>query len=249
MRTPVSITTAIALVAATGCARPEAGPAARSVCEPGGAGVGRAIPADTGRAMPGGADSTLPAGGGRATPADASGAASMAASGGAPSGADGEVPDGSGDGMPADGTSCGASAPSPVPRGVPSARVVRVVDGDTLVLALGGRPVRVRLIGLDAPETWVRHDCFGVQASRALRRLAPPGAVVRVVGDRRPYDRYGRRLLYVWTARGRFVEEELVRGGFARALPIPPNTRHAALLRAAELAARRTGAGLWRACA
>lgn len=134
------------------------------------------------------------------------------------------------------------------PSGAERARVVRTVDGDTLVLLLGGRRVRSRLIGLDAPETWLRHDCFGAEASRALRRLAPPGAVVRVAGDLESYDRYGRRLLYLWTARGHFVDEELVRGGFARAMPIPPNTRRAAMLRAAEAAAHCSGAGLWTAC-
>lgn len=134
------------------------------------------------------------------------------------------------------------------PRGAPRARVVRTVDGDTIVLRLRGRRLRVRLIGLDAPETWARHDCYGAEASRALRRLTPPGSVVRVAGDREPYDRYGRRLFYVWTAQGRFVDEELVRLGFARALTIPPDTRHAARLRAAEAVARRSGAGLWTAC-
>ncbi|MEV5704645.1 thermonuclease family protein [Actinoallomurus sp. NPDC052274] len=126
--------------------------------------------------------------------------------------------------------------------------MLRVVDGDTLVLRIGGRSRRVRLIGVDAPETWARHDCFGVEASRALRRLAPVGAEMRVVSDREPYDRFGRRLLHLWTSRGRLVAAELVRSGFARALVISPNTRYAAVLGAAEAAARRAGAGLWGAC-
>jgi micrococcal nuclease len=126
--------------------------------------------------------------------------------------------------------------------------VVRVVDGDTIIVRIRGRPERVRLIGVDAPETWLRHDCFGAEATRALRRLVPPGSSVRAVGDVAPYDRYRRRLLYLWTSRGEFVEAVLVRGGFARAMAVPPDTSRAEFLREVEDTAKRTGAGLWRAC-
>jgi micrococcal nuclease len=122
--------------------------------------------------------------------------------------------------------------------------VVRVIDGDTLVLHGMGR---VRLIGLDAPETWLRHDCFGTEATQALRRLTPPGSPVDTAGDVEPRDRYGRRLLYLWTSAGVFVNATLVRKGFARAMTMPPNTSHAAVIYAAEETARRTRAGVWRA--
>jgi micrococcal nuclease len=122
--------------------------------------------------------------------------------------------------------------------------VVRVIDGDTLVLHGMGR---VRLIGLDAPETWLRHDRFGAEATQALRRLTPPGSPVHTTGDVEPRDRYGRRLLYLWTSGGVFVNATLVRQGFARAMVIPPNTSHATVIHAAEETARRTRAGIWRA--
>ncbi|GLY83658.1 thermonuclease family protein [Actinoallomurus iriomotensis] len=124
-----------------------------------------------------------------------------------------------------------------------TAVVTRVVDGDTLIVRGQGR---VRLIGVDAPETWRRHDCFGAEATRELRRLTPPGRAVRVAGDVRPQDRYGRRLFYVWTSRGVFVNAALVRAGFARALPVPPDTGRAGVLRDAEETARRGHAGMWR---
>lgn len=123
------------------------------------------------------------------------------------------------------------------------ALVVRVVDGDTLILRGQGR---VRLIGVDAPETWLRHDCFGEEASRALARLTPPGSRVRVAGDAEPRDRYGRRLLYLWTLDGVFVNTELVRTGYARAMPVPPDTAAAPTIDAAEQAARRSRTGIWR---
>ncbi|MCO5996109.1 thermonuclease family protein [Actinoallomurus rhizosphaericola] len=141
----------------------------------------------------------------------------------------------------------GGGGPGP-PHDARSARVVRVVDGDTLLLRIDGRSRRVRLIGVDAPETWARHDCFGAEATRALRRLTPAGAEVRVAGDRAPDDRFGRLLLHLWTSRGGLVAASLVRNGFARALVVPPDTRYAAVLGAAEAAARRAGVGLWGAC-
>lgn len=141
----------------------------------------------------------------------------------------------------------GGTGPGPPP-GAWTARVSRVVDGDTLILRVGGRSRRVRLIGVDAPETWSRHECFGAEATRALRRLTPAGAEVRVAADREPYDRFGRRLLHLWTGRGALVAASLVRNGFARAAAVPPDTRYAAVLGDAEAAARRAGAGLWGAC-
>jgi micrococcal nuclease len=118
-----------------------------------------------------------------------------------------------------------------------------VIDGDTLILRGVGR---VRLIGVDAPETWLRHDCQGEEATRALRRLTPPGSPVRTAGDAERRDHYGRRLLYVWTSAGEFVNVTLVRKGLARAMPIPPDTTYAPLIHAAEDTARHRRAGIWR---
>jgi endonuclease YncB( thermonuclease family) len=129
-----------------------------------------------------------------------------------------------------------------------TATVVRVVDGDTVILRISGRRERVRLIGVDAPETWLRHDCFGVEATRALRRLAPPGSAVRAAPDVELRDHYGRLLLYLWTRDGTFVNATMVRTGYARTLLIPPNLSRATTLREAQRTAHHTHTGLWRAC-
>lgn len=141
-------------------------------------------------------------------------------------------------------------------RGVPpeaqQMAVEYVVDGDTVVLAGEDGEVTVRLLEVDAPES--KHprepvQCHAVAAARALRRLLPDGSTARVLADRDPTDRYGRSLLYVWNRDGVFVNERLVRRGFARAVLFEPNDLHIARMRRAEERARGSGEGLWGACA
>lgn len=146
----------------------------------------------------------------------------------------------------------GEEASSPDPQGGASeveARVVRVVDGDTIVVDLDGAEERVRYIGVDTPESvQPGHpvECFGREASAFNRRLVE-GRMVRLEFDRERRDAYGRLLAYVH-AGSRLVNAELVRRGFARTLEIEPNTSRASRL--ARLAARagREGRGLWAEC-
>jgi len=124
--------------------------------------------------------------------------------------------------------------------------VARVVDGDTVILAALGRS---RLIGVDTPEVHGRRECFGEQASAFTKRLLARQPVRYALGAQ-ARDSYGRALVYLWLADGRFVNELLVAGGYARALQIAPNVRHAQLLRRQARVARTAGRGLWshRAC-
>jgi endonuclease YncB( thermonuclease family) len=153
-------------------------------------------------------------------------------------------------------TSAPASDPTALtaPAAAQEAVVSRHVDGDTVWLRgtgsgpLPARPTRVRLLAIDAPETFGMPGCFGREASRRTAALLPVGARVRVQPDRELRDRYGRLLLYVWTADGASVEELLLREGYARVLHVPPNSRHLAPLRAVEERARAGGRGLWGAC-
>ncbi len=121
-------------------------------------------------------------------------------------------------------------------------RVVRVIDGDTVVVS-GGE--RVRLIGVDTPE---RGDCFSRAATAQAGRLAG-GRAVRLRFDAERRDRYGRLLAYVYRAGdGAFVNERLVREGFAVPLTIAPNVRHADRFVDAARDARAAERGLWAAC-
>jgi micrococcal nuclease len=152
------------------------------------------------------------------------------------------------------GVACTAPAPGPDPAATAGANavVVRVVDGDTLVAAIGGREETTRLIGIDTPET-KRPDtpveCFGPEASARLQALLPPGTPVRLELDEEARDRYGRLLAYVHrSADGAFVNEVLATEGLADALSIAPNTTYDDRFASAVAAARAERAGLWGAC-
>ena len=151
---------------------------------------------------------------------------------------------------------CGSDdgAPTPSGRSV-EARVVRVVDGDTIVASVDDADAYVRYIGVDTPETvkpGTPVQCFGKRASAENHRLVD-GRTVRLVFDREQRDDYGRLLAYVYTAaagdgRSRFVNATLVRDGYARTLTIPPNTAHAPLFDRLEARAGQSGRGLWGSC-
>ena len=131
-----------------------------------------------------------------------------------------------------------------------TARVVRVVDGDTVVIDRGRGSERLRYIGIDAPES-VREDSpiefMGLEASAANERLVE-GRDVTLETDVSDVDQYGRLLRYVWLRDGdawTFVNLELVRRGFANALTYPPDVRWTDALREAERQARDARDGLW----
>lgn len=139
-----------------------------------------------------------------------------------------------------------------VPTSAFKATIVRVVDGDTFLARRKGRRVRVRLIGIDAPESGVpgrRTECFGRESAAHLRTLLRPGTQLRASfqGDQRR-DQFGRELWDVWLADGAFLQGELARSGLVRTRAYPPHEQYAGPLRAAEEAARAAHVGLHARC-
>lgn len=121
-------------------------------------------------------------------------------------------------------------------------RVVRVSDGDTVVLAALGK---TRLIGVDTPEVHGQAECYGYEASRFAKRLLPEGRRVEYRLGVEPRDRYGRALAYVWLDGGRMVNLTLAERGYAQPLTIPPNVDYAEHFVAAARRAREARRGLW----
>lgn len=132
-----------------------------------------------------------------------------------------------------------APAPTSTEEGE-SAQVARVIDGDTIEVAIDGQAYRVRYIGVNTPEIG---QAFGEEASAANAALVE-GKTVRLVRDVSETDRYGRLLRYVY-AGDVFVNAELVRQGYAYASAYPPDVKYADYFAQLQADARANGAGLW----
>ncbi len=132
-----------------------------------------------------------------------------------------------------------------------NARVARIIDGDTIEVALDGRTWTVRYVGIDTPET--KHgntnvEWMGPQAAAANKGLVANQTVV-LEKDTSETDRYGRLLRYVWLDRGDkgwlLVNLRLVERGFAQVATFPPDVKYADVFVAAERRARDADVGLW----
>ncbi|HYH55038.1 MAG TPA: thermonuclease family protein [Anseongella sp.] len=124
--------------------------------------------------------------------------------------------------------------------------VEEVTDGDTFVLKDGEK---VRLIGIDAPETpqsyKQRNFHYGIEARDYLEELIESRRV-KLEFDREKRDRYGRLLAYVWLESGLFINAHLIREGYARVVTFPPNVKYHDELIRFEDEARKAKRGLWK---
>lgn len=133
--------------------------------------------------------------------------------------------------------------------GTAQARVVRVVDGDTLIAQVEGREQRVRYIGVNTPESVDPRrevQCFGKEAAARNAELVR-GKTVSLEKDVSETDQYGRLLRYV-SVDGGLINATLIREGYARVVTYPPDVRFADDFRRLEREAREAKRGLWGAC-
>jgi micrococcal nuclease len=134
----------------------------------------------------------------------------------------------------------------------PNASMIGVVDGDTIDVSIDGHRERVRLIGIDTPETKKPDtpvQCFGPEATAFITSLLPADVALHLERDVVARDDYGRMLAYVYLANdGTFVNLTIISKGFARPLTIVPNSTHADEFVAAAHAAEADDIGLWAAC-
>ena len=149
-----------------------------------------------------------------------------------------------------DATSTTTTAPAPGELEA-NAIIDDVIDGDTVDVIITGREERVRLIGIDTPETKKPNspiECFGPEATAFTEALLPIGTPIYIERDVVNRDDFGRLLGYVYRADdGIFVNYEIMRQGFAQPLSIPPNDTFADLFADAARAAEADDAGLWAA--
>lgn len=143
--------------------------------------------------------------------------------------------------------------------GSETAEVVRVVDGDTLVVNAGSHEETVRLIGIDSPESAhpdeSRNCEEGRAASEHMKSLVLPGEAVYMTSDVSETDRYGRLLRYVWLdepsdepseaeAERKMLNVRLIVDGYAQAKEYPPDTKWGQLFSRLGERALAEGAGV-----
>jgi micrococcal nuclease len=130
--------------------------------------------------------------------------------------------------------------------------VTRVVDGDTIWVEGEGKRLKVRLIGVDTPETvhpTKEVECYGPESSDFAKDTLA-GTQVAIVTDasQGEVDKYGRTLAYVFLPDGQLFQELLVSGGYAYEYTFDQPYEYRDLLIEAEEQARLNGAGLWTKC-
>ncbi len=139
------------------------------------------------------------------------------------------------------------SKPDPILYGLYD--VVRVIDGDTIVIDIDGESTTVRLIGVDTPESVhpdaARNTEEGKIASEWTAALLTD-AQVYIEYDIDRTDDYGRTLTYVYLDDGStMVQDELLKNGIATVMTIRPNEKYAFQFSRLEAEAQENGIGFW----
>jgi len=138
-----------------------------------------------------------------------------------------------------------------IPSGV---TVTRVIDGDTIEVEMRGETYKVRLIGINTPESTTKIEPYGKEASNFTKSQLL-GKKVYLEKDVSETDKYGRLLRYVWLKkpseptdseiRTKMFNAILVLEGYAQAATYPPDVKYAEYFAKYEAEARENNRGLW----
>ncbi len=139
--------------------------------------------------------------------------------------------------------------------------VTRIIEGDIIQALYGGVEKRIRLIGIDTPESRVNwkakkyadmseHDLktiieMGKKAKAYVDGLVKRGDLITIEFDVQERDKYGRLLGYVYLSNGKMLNEEIVKAGYAIIMTIPPNVKYKDRLLEAYQEAEEDKRGLW----
>jgi micrococcal nuclease len=128
--------------------------------------------------------------------------------------------------------------------------IKKFVDGDTFWINDGSsKGLKIRLIGVDTPENKARFgkpkEYFGDEASAFTKKMLS-GKKVRLEYDIDEFDSFGRTLAYVYLEDGTFLNEELIKQGFATVMTVQPNSKYADHFYKLQVEARENNRGLWK---
>ncbi|NLO89220.1 MAG: nuclease [Clostridia bacterium] len=138
--------------------------------------------------------------------------------------------------------------------GFVKAYVAKVIDGDTIVAVFEGKEEKVRLIGVDTPESTIRHEPYGKEAS-SYTKSKLLGKTIYLEKDVSERDKYGRLLRYVWLEvpkskseneiRSKMFNAILLLGGYAQVATYPPDVKYTDYFVKFQQEARKSGKGFW----
>ncbi len=140
--------------------------------------------------------------------------------------------------------------------------ITRIIDGDIIQALYGGVEKRIRLIGIDSPESRVNrkakkyanmdeHDIktiieMGKEAKAYVDGLVKRGDLITIEFDVQKRDKYGRLFCYVYLSNGKMLNGEIVKAGYAILMTIPPNVKYKDMFLREYKYARESKRGLWR---
>lgn len=128
--------------------------------------------------------------------------------------------------------------------------VIRVVDGDTIIINKDGAETKVRLIGVDTPESVATgnnayKNCEEGKIASEFTKDLLDGASVSLEYDVSPQDKYGRDLCYVYLEDGKMLNELLLEKGYARLMTVPPNVKYVEEFTIIQKTAQKMSEGFW----
>lgn len=126
--------------------------------------------------------------------------------------------------------------------------VVRVVDGDTIIVDIDGDETRVRLIGIDTPESVHPDDTLNSESGKIALDFTSElltGKQVYLEYGEEKTDKYDRTLAYVFLSDKTMIEAELLKNGMAEVMTIEPNSKYASYFECIEDEAKRNRSGFW----
>lgn len=128
--------------------------------------------------------------------------------------------------------------------------VVRVVDGDTFVASVDGKDIKVRLIGVDTPESVATgrnayKNCEEGKTASNFTKSLIEGKTVSLEYDVGQTDKYGRSLCYVYLEDGRMLNKVLLEEGYARLMTVQPNVKYVDDFTEIQKIARENKKGFW----
>lgn len=126
--------------------------------------------------------------------------------------------------------------------------VVRVVDGDTVILNIDGQRTRVRLIGIDTPESVAEDKSRNVKEGKIASeytKILLENKKVRVEFDEEKQDVYERKLGYLFLD-DEFINEKLLKEGMAKLYTKTTNQKYSERLKKAEQHAKDNKKGFWK---